>query len=262
MCSGPDDTCGDDATMCCGVATKGFVMNGDTISEVPVPNLAVCNKAPVDGAPAATKVDGTMTGADTAKTTITYSFPADGFSCFDTPAPPTPGPSGPSPPVPDKPTDPLVGVACKAAADKCGNADGSTSYCCGVATKGMMLGSDGKTVTSVAAPNIIICNIDPAGDKKPALDFEDYSTLDSMVYSAKYPADGFSCMSGAKTLVISAIALISAASMMWYIVSWKLNHSIDDMAKETFDLRFENGKCPRKDSVLVCICIYLSIIYC
>ena len=81
-CKGPTDTCGDDAYMCCGVAQNGFVMEGETKTAVPIPNLAVCNKAPVDGKSMAVELIGTMTGADAFKTKITYSVPADEFSCF------------------------------------------------------------------------------------------------------------------------------------------------------------------------------------
>ena len=46
-CEKADDTCGDAATMCCGVATGGKMCKTadckDTTSTNPVPNFVVCN---------------------------------------------------------------------------------------------------------------------------------------------------------------------------------------------------------------------------
>lgn len=127
------------------------------------------------------------------------------------PGPPTPGPN---PPIPPKPTDANVGTPCTKASDKCGNADGKSDYCCGIAAGGMVYQVDGKTVTTTKAPNIVICNGNPDGDKKPI----DYSDLmegpDGTLVTAKYPSGQFTCLSGAKALVASAAALIAAAAMI------------------------------------------------
>ena len=168
FCTGVDDTCGNKAgetTMCCGAAINGKATDGDgKATDTNVPNMAVCNKAPVDGKAAATDMMGTLTGADTAKTAITYMFDKADFSCFVDPLPP-------QPPAPVKPADDKVGVSCKAASDTCGNADGKTDYCCGVFTGGKLIGADKKPITSSSAFNSVACNINPDGDKKPAQDW-------------------------------------------------------------------------------------------
>lgn len=94
MCTGEEDTCGGDETMCCGVALNGTVQKADgSASGVAVPNIAVCNLKPgSDGKPLAVDLMGTLTGADEGKTEIKYMFPKAGFSCFVTPAPPGPSP--------------------------------------------------------------------------------------------------------------------------------------------------------------------------
>ena len=317
-CTGEDDTCGDDATLCCGIATMGFVMNGESVTTIPVPNLAVCNVAPVDGVSQAVDTVGTMTGDDASKTVISYGFDKAGFECLKDPVPPTPTPPtpapplptsgvgspctgaadtcgddtslccgiamngqvvgadptvptgvtlpnaaicnnapidkvakaidftgmlegagtdvaqisflyakadfecfntptppapGPEPPKPDDPTDKNVGTPCKSADDKCGNADDKTDYCCGVATGGKVLDVTGKTPTAIDGPNILICNGNPDGDKKP-VDYTSYAIYDTNVVTILYPAGKFTCMSSAKALIASATALIAAAIMM------------------------------------------------
>ena len=70
-CSGPKDTCGDDAALCCGIATNGKVTDGEgKATSEGVPNIAVCNNAPVDGVSKATNVSGILDGANTASTKI------------------------------------------------------------------------------------------------------------------------------------------------------------------------------------------------
>merc|ERR1712167_229486 len=156
-------------TMCCGVATAGTVMNSDgktPSSQMMMANIAVCNKKPVNGTPAAVDTTGTLTGADTGKTAIQYMYPKSGFSCFVAPKPPP----NPQPPTPAPPADANVGKLCTSKSDACGNADGKTDYCCGVFTGGKVLDVTGKTTTTTDAPNIVVCNKNPTGDVK-ALDF-------------------------------------------------------------------------------------------
>jgi len=108
-----------------------------------------------------------MTGADAGKTAIKYKFPKEHFSCFVAPTPPAPGPT-PQPPAPVGPTDKEVGISCSKAADTCGNKDDSTSYCCGIFAGGKLLDDKGAVVDGSSAPNVVACNINPDGDKKPA----------------------------------------------------------------------------------------------
>jgi len=95
-----------------------------TSTTTAVPNLAICNLAPVNGAPMNVEYKGMMTGADPAKTVINFSFPAgaDGFACFTAPAPPAPvGPVGPPKPTPNP--DSNIGKACANKDSMCGNSD-------------------------------------------------------------------------------------------------------------------------------------------
>ena len=144
--------CGD-ASMCCGVATGGFV---DDIKGAPTTvaisnNLAVCNKDPsTDGKPASEDWTGELKGSDTkGPTNIAYSFKGADFKCFDSPPPPAPTPKTP-------PTYPTkgVGLACAGTTDKCG---GDETLCCGIAMNGIITFGD----KNVNMPNASICNNAP-----------------------------------------------------------------------------------------------------
>ena len=174
-------------------------------------NIAVCNNKPVDGKDMAEDISGDLKGADTPSTTVSYKYPKSGFSCFVAPKPP-PGPV--NPPKPTPPADSNIGKACTSADDACGNADGKTDYCCGVASGGKVLDVTGSKVTNTDAPNIVICNKTPS-DTVKAVDFTDLITgTDGTMVTALYPGDDFKCMSGAKALLASAVALLAAASMI------------------------------------------------
>lgn len=83
-------------------------------------------------------------------------------------------------------------------------------------TGGLLIDHDGATKEGAVAPNIVACNINPDGDKKPASDFESgYLAPDGVTQiTARYMAKGFTCFSGANALVASAVALVAAASMI------------------------------------------------
>jgi len=121
--------------------------------------MAICNKAPVDGASAATDVTGDLTGADSPATKISYMFPKAGFTCLKTPTPPGPTPAPPLPVT-------GVGMACSNAADDCGS---DKTLCCGVATKGVADGAD--PTKPVSLPNAAICNKAPVDGTAMAEDF-------------------------------------------------------------------------------------------
>jgi len=151
-CTGLTDTCGADAKLCCGVATNGKVSDaeGKATSES-VPNMAICNNKPdADGKSLATAAAGKLTGAGADKTEISYLFPAEGFACISTPAPPTPTPA---PPLPTS----GVGMACTSSKDTCGD---DAKLCCGIAMNGSVDASDPK----VMMPNVAICNNKPGSD--------------------------------------------------------------------------------------------------
>ena len=212
-CDGTNESC-NDATMCCGTATNGFVMNvdGKTKSEVPVPNAAICNLAPVDGAAKATDFASTLTGDDKDKTVISFSYPADGFACYTAPAPPAP--PGPNPPVPTPPTDKWIGVACKLEDDNCGDLDGVTTHCCGVAQLGVLVDDEGKN-TVKNAPNLVVCNVGAA-----PIDITNELAMGvgidgkEILITAFYSGHNFTCLSGAKSLIASTMTLIALGSMM------------------------------------------------
>lgn len=207
-CASAADTCGDDKDMCCGLASKGVVMKDATTPSTTIMtnSVSICNKKPVNGKSAAEEFKGTIQGLDTA---VMFSYPADDFACWA--AAPPPGPV--NPPKPDPPADANIGKACSKATDKCGNADGKTDYCCGIASGGKVLDKTGKTPTGANAPNIVICNKNAAGDAK-AVDFEDYYEANGVLVSAIYKGDNFTCLSGAKALAASAAALFAVVSMI------------------------------------------------
>ena len=146
-----------------------------------------------------------MTANDKDKTVINIDFPKKMFACFKNPAPPV----EPNPPPP--PTYPAnIGTQCTSAEDKCGNTDDKTDNCCGYFTGGMILEKDGKTDTKRAAPNVVVCNM-----KTPDVDFVTlYKDADGVMVTANYPKGNFTCLSGAKAIVASAVALVAAAAMM------------------------------------------------
>lgn len=172
--------------MCCGVAS-GFVMNAGAITTVAVPNMAICNKAPVEKVSAAVKVDGQLTGADTGATVIDYELPAANFKCFTDPAPPVP-------PAPTPLPSSGPGMACSSESDTCG---GDNKLCCGVAMGGTVDGADPKTPSGVLLPNLAICNNKPVDGKKAAVDFKGSlmgADTASTTISFTYPADSFDCL--------------------------------------------------------------------
>lgn len=186
-----------------------------TPSGILLPNLAICNKKPVNGKSAAEEFKGQLMGADTGNTTIDFSYPADDFACFSSPTPPNPDPA----PTYPKP----LGVACKGTDDNasgktCGNTDDKTDYCCGVMTGGVLMGNDNKPTTQAVTPNIVVCNYDPgadgeSGENKPS-DIIDQIEDNGVRVTAKYDGAKFVCLTGAKALVASAVALVAAATMM------------------------------------------------
>lgn len=93
--------------------------------------------------------------------TGTFKYPKESFRCFkDAPAPPSPGGKVPAP---DNKGDTHLGLFCTQASDcQVGITDDDTkkTYCCGTATGGKLVGTDGK-VTALTANNAVICGKNP-----------------------------------------------------------------------------------------------------
>jgi len=159
-CKSKDDTCGGDATLCCGIATQGFVVKADSsVSLVTVPNAAICNNKPVDSVSKAVDFEGSLVGAGAEVVTINFKYNAAGFTCLAAPAPPTPDPLPTSGP----------GMPCSDPDDKCG---GDDTLCCGIAMGGLVVDpADPSKPTGVELPNASICNKKKVDNVSKAVDF-------------------------------------------------------------------------------------------
>ena len=104
-----------------------------------------------------------------------------------------------------------VGTTCTASAD-CGDA---TTMCCGIFAAGKMCKTAACTdiTSATATPNILGCNM---SDKTKMEDFVliQPNADKSVMTWTQYPKASFTCMSGAKALAASGIAMIAAATMM------------------------------------------------
>lgn len=192
----PTTGCGDDTSLCCGIALNGLVVGDDPTKPtgITMPNLAICNKKPdSDGTKLSVDFEGTLTGAGADALAVKFLYSKADFECFATPAPPTPTPGNIPAPV-NK--DAKVGVTCTKSAD-CGNADGSSLYCCGMATGGKLIDSSGKVVDSTSAANVATCNYNKAAADKdhPAAVSEQLGYLNpaGAQVTMEYPASGFTC---------------------------------------------------------------------
>lgn len=113
-------------------------------------------------------------------------------------------------PAPDNKGDTHVGVACTQSSDcQTGIDDDDTkkTYCCGTATGGKLIGTDGK-VTDSTANNAVICG------KTPSIEVQYGYMYNGEQVTIDYPADGFTCLQNARALVASAAVLLSAAALI------------------------------------------------
>ena len=86
--------------------------------------------------------------------------------------------------------------------------DTAKDYCCGTATGGMLVGSDGKD-TTMAANNAVICG------KRTAIAVQaGYLDANGQQVTIDYPSTGFTCVAGAKALVASAAVILSASALI------------------------------------------------
>ena len=95
----------------------------------------------------------------------------------------------------------------------------SESWCCGVATKGVLNFLDANTgdwnTTETAAPNLVMCNVDPNVNGKGAVRFNATSVNPhNKTMSAFYPGEHFYCLAFAQALLASFTALISSISIL------------------------------------------------
>ena len=81
-------------------------------------------------------------------------------------------------------------------------------YCCGTATNGKLIGTDGKVIADSKASNMLIC-----GKVAPGIEVQAGYMVDGNQVTMDYPADGFTCLKNARALVASAAVLLSAAAM-------------------------------------------------
>jgi len=115
--------------------------------------------------------------------------------------------------------DPMSDGKHKKVGDVCSQEKGdpscgdSQSWCCGVATKGLVNFEDTDTgdwnITTRDAPNLVICNVMPNVNGKGALRFNaTYVSPDNKTMTAFYPGEHFYCLAGAQALLASSFTAL------------------------------------------------------
>jgi len=216
-CTGWGDPCGGDPTMCCGIASGGKVVDGSAVDAQP---LAICNKAiGEDGLDKAVDYTVTLNGFDKkdgkdVEVAIGLTYPKEQFECMkQPPTPPPPLPPKTIPPVAPLGTPCTKDSDCK---DKSGSGDG---WCCGIYTHGKVLDAWGARPTDYDAPNLVACNKARGGGRLPhdlQTDWETGTevTKDLKRTTAEYSGAAFHCLSDAKHLMASALAIVTLMNIV------------------------------------------------